>query len=490
MNSVVMGRKASGGQAVLNLDRKGKVTGYYEGAQEVLGYDGEELIGRPFSSLLSWPETMDRQPAQVLEASASEGVYEADVWVQRRDASRFRSHMVIASLAGRSGRRSGFLIAFWTMAVDQESPQTAAALPENKLEAVPGQLGRAADLVLGGGWRLGTGSSALGLATTAERVLVPAIREPWNRSGFMRQAAVVPEPLMYGTGLHLLEDQRQIAESASVALAPGLLASLAAGPLLGDGRTLSRLAGNPDSGRPLPPKRDLVLLDLATAHAALVVQLAEMRRDEHRLAAFERERLARDLHDGVIQSLYGVVLELTAVLSRVEGGALRDELVRLVTDVESANQDLRNYIFDLGPSVLEGRPLEDVLQQLVEEFELRTGLTTKADVEPEAAVLLTSKAAEVVQIAREALSNIRRHAEASQVRLSLRREGVQVRIVIEDDGEGFEVDRNRQAGRGLRNIEERARQLGGRLNVESAPGQGSAVIISVPVGRDRTLIVK
>ena len=65
----------------------------------------------------------------------------------------------------------------------------------------------------------------------------------------------------------------------------------------------------------MPTKRDLVLLDLATVHTALMAKLAEMHRDKHRMAAFERERLARDLHDGVIQSLYGVVLELTAVLA-------------------------------------------------------------------------------------------------------------------------------------------------------------------------------
>jgi PAS domain S-box-containing protein len=491
MNSVIMGRKGSGAQAVLNLDRKGRVTGYYEGAQEVLGYDGEELIGRHFSSLFPEPETMDRTPAQMLETSASEGAYEADAWLQDRDASRFRSHMVIASLAGRSGRRVGFLIAFWTVAAEQNRRETFLAMPQNDLEADPGELGRAADLVmLRSDWRLETGSPGLAVANTGDRVLVPGIPGHWRRGGFMRQPGALPEPLMYGAARHLLEDQSQVEEAPSVALTPDLLRSLVEGPPWGDRPFLTRLAGNPEGGLPLPPKRDLVLLDLATAHAALRVQLAEMRRDEHRMASFERERLARDLHDGVIQALYGVVLELTAVSSRVENGALRDELVRLVTDVESVNQDLRNYIYDLGPSVLEGRPLEDVLQQLVEDFELRTGLATSVEVEPEAAELLTSKAAEVIQIAREALSNIRRHARARRVQVSVRREGRQVRIAIQDDGAGFHVDRNRTSGRGLGNIEERARHLGGRLKVESAPGQGSAVIISVPVGRESMLIVK
>jgi signal transduction histidine kinase len=172
-------------------------------------------------------------------------------------------------------------------------------------------------------------------------------------------------------------------------------------------------------------------------------------------------------------------------LSRVEDEALRNELGRLVSDVESVNQELRNYMFDLGPSVLEGRPLGDALQQLVEEFELRTGVTTMTDVEPQAAVLLAADAAEVIQIAREALSNIRRHAEARQVRLILRHDERQVQLAIEDDGEGFDVRLPRGPGRGLRNLEERATQLGGRLRVESAPGQGSAVMISVPLGRER-----
>src|SRR2546421_4135778 len=210
MNSVIMGRRGSGGQAVLNLDRKGKVRGYYEGAQEVLGYDGEELIGRHFSSLLHWPETMDRQPAQMLEAAAAEGVYETDVWVQRREASRFRSHMVVASLAGRSGRRVGFLIAFWTMTADEDSGENVHEVARHKLEVAAGELGRAAELVmLRSGWGAGTGSPRLRIANTPESVLVPGIPEPWSRSGLMRQAGGIPEPLMYGAGRPPLEGRSQ-----------------------------------------------------------------------------------------------------------------------------------------------------------------------------------------------------------------------------------------------------------------------------------------
>jgi hypothetical protein len=177
----------------------------------------------------------------MLEAAESEGVYEADVWVQRREASRFRSHMVIASLAGRSSRRVGFLIAFWTMTADENSGEEGHAVARHKLEVAPGELGRAAELVmLRSGWGAGTGSPRLGIANTPEGVLVPGIPEPWSRSGLIRQAGVIPEPLMYGAGRHLLEDQSQVGEASSVALAPGLLSSLAA--TLGDRPALTGTA--------------------------------------------------------------------------------------------------------------------------------------------------------------------------------------------------------------------------------------------------------
>jgi PAS domain S-box-containing protein len=487
MKGVVMGRRDPGSQAVLNLSRKGKVTGYYEGALEILGYDGEELIGRHFSFLFPSAEEAGEQPARMLETSESAGAYAADVWVQRSNQSTFRSHMVIAPLAGRSGRRVGFLIVFWT--IEEEDRDAVKESTEKKTAVVARELARSPDLVLlQASWQSRSGSPPLGLVRSGEGVLGPRTPDAWSRSEQIRHDRMIPEPLMYSPGRPLLGHTTHVDEASSLALAPGLLSSPVEVPLLADRLSLNRIAGNPDGGSLLLPERDFVFLSLAAGQAALVVELVQVRRDQQRLAAFERERLGRDLHDGAIQSLYGVVLGLTAVQSRVEDEALRNELVRLVSDVESVNQDLRNYLFDLGPSVLESRPLGEALQQLMEEFELRTGVTTATDVEPEAAVLLASDAAEVIQIAKEALSNIRRHAEARQVRLSLRRDERQVQLAIEDDGEGFDVRLPRGLGRGLRNLEERATQLGGRLRVESAPGQGSAVMISVPLGLERMLI--
>jgi two-component system sensor histidine kinase UhpB len=154
-----------------------------------------------------------------------------------------------------------------------------------------------------------------------------------------------------------------------------------------------------------------------------------------------------------------------------------------VGDIDGAIRDLRNYIFGLRPGILADRQLDQALRDLATDFEGRTGVTTVADVDPRMAAELASKAPDVVQLAREALSNVGRHAEATTTRVSLSlRDGAGL-LEIDDDGQGFDPGAARgSGGHGLRNLEDRVASLGGRLEVESRRGEGTVVRVVLPLG--------
>jgi signal transduction histidine kinase len=103
-----------------------------------------------------------------------------------------------------------------------------------------------------------------------------------------------------------------------------------------------------------------------------------------------------------------------------------------------------------------------------------------AEVDPAAAAELTGRAADVVQLAREALSNVSRHAEAATCRVSLYRDEDGDVLEVDDDGRGFDPAGVSGAGQGLRNLRERAKGLGGRAEIDSAPGQGTKVRVRIP----------
>jgi signal transduction histidine kinase len=162
------------------------------------------------------------------------------------------------------------------------------------------------------------------------------------------------------------------------------------------------------------------------------------------------------------------------------GEELRARLQNAVEELDRVIRDLRNYIFGLRPGILADRQLDQALQRLVEEFGERTGVLAIAEVDSTVAAELTGRAGEVVQLAREALSNVSRHAEAATCRVSLYREEDGGVLEVDDDGRGFDPAQDRRGGQGLRNLRERARALGGRAEIDSVPGEGAKVRITIP----------
>jgi two-component system, NarL family, sensor histidine kinase DevS len=258
-------------------------------------------------------------------------------------------------------------------------------------------------------------------------------------------------------------------------------------PLRVRGRATGTLmVANLQAGRPFD-QQTVGLVEAFADQASVALEYIRAQADVRRLGLLEeRERIAKELHDGVIQSLFavGMGLQGTALLVGTPEHAARIE--GAVTELDKVIRDLRNYIFGLRPGILADRQLDQALHTLVEDFESRSATRVSVEVDRDLAAKLSSRSHEIVQLTREALSNVVRHSGARKAAIRLVRSGRGALLSIEDDGSGFDT-RLDSSGNGLRNMRERASSLGGVLRVTSRNGRGTRLRIIFPVAEDRAV---
>lgn len=201
----------------------------------------------------------------------------------------------------------------------------------------------------------------------------------------------------------------------------------------------------------------------------------------------ERKRIAREMHDDTAQALTSVLVRLRLLERSAEDERLRSGLTELRDITGATLEGVKRLAIDLRPPMLDDLGLEAALRSYVQDFSRRwpTGATFTSGrlghVPPAVELVL-------YRIVQEALSNVAKHASASQALVRLTRRGRALRMVIEDDGRGFDVDavrRSRESGLGLFGMEERLALVGGSLRVESAAGRGTRVIAEVPLPQRR-----
>ena len=195
----------------------------------------------------------------------------------------------------------------------------------------------------------------------------------------------------------------------------------------------------------------------------------------------ERERIGRELHDGIIQSIYAAGLMLEGARHTIpdEPEVARSQLTRAIDSLNETIQDIRRYIFDLRGEMPDD-DLETGLRKMLQDFRVNTLLETKLVVEGEDGRSLgVDRRQHIFQAVREALTNVARHAQARRVELSLRYNLNELQLTISDDGVGLPA-LPIEKGQGLRNMRERARLLDGTLDMHSAPSKGVTLTLTVP----------
>jgi len=225
----------------------------------------------------------------------------------------------------------------------------------------------------------------------------------------------------------------------------------------------------------------LILGGVVYLYPARVVRRQATRLQEGRavvrIQEAERLRIARDLHDGLGQALTALKLSLEA--GRQQPASTGRSLTAAATTCDEALEELRRIVHDLRPPDLAVGSVEDVLRAVTERFEVRTGIPVsfRADLPAPPSEEL---AIALLRVLQEILTNVGKHARASEVGVVLEGSTGAVELTVVDDGVGFEPGALRE-GAGLRGIHERVAFFGGRIHLSSAPGEGTRLTVNLPL---------
>ena len=196
----------------------------------------------------------------------------------------------------------------------------------------------------------------------------------------------------------------------------------------------------------------------------------------------ERQTISRELHDEVGQKLTAMRMELGALerLRTADHGEFSVTLTQVKELAEQSLRMIRDIATGLRPSVLDDLGLGPALQKQAREFSKRTGTPVAVTIEGGFMGLGDRQRTYVYRIVQEALTNCAKHARARQISIHLLDRDEQIELIIADDGIGFDRGKATHAGLGLVGIEERVRELGGAINVQSAPDDGTTIRIVIP----------
>jgi len=230
------------------------------------------------------------------------------------------------------------------------------------------------------------------------------------------------------------------------------------------------------------------LVELARPAARMILLTLAQREADAESRAWERKQLAQEIHDGPMQELSSVILlmELYKRVRRDDVERAEKELSRAKEQALDCLQELRHFAYDLRLTDLEKLSLLDELRRYTVEFQKRTGISVSLGVDGMRREIPVSVKKNLYRIAQEALTNVRRHARASQVEIRLHCTEDQLVMNVEDNGRGFvlqeALERAQSEKRfGLLGMQERAYLMGGTLETETAPGEGTTLRVILPL---------
>ncbi len=344
---------------------------------------------------------------------------------------------------------------------------------------------------------------------TGRLLAVPGVGEPEKAERLARLEAVawaIRESVASINAVHrrradalIEQSRRDLATILGVSVGVALLAALAVVaasryaarrvtiPLQALASAARRIAGGDYSQRMVVHARDEIG-QLAEAFNVMAGRLQAHERQIQGLAtAAERERLAREMHDGLAQALALICMRLPSLEEAVgrEDAPASQAIARELRDIATrALQEVRQAIFDLRVMVSRNLGLVPTLTEYLHDFSADSGIRMDFSADGGEFQFAPDVELQLMRILQEALTNVRRHARASYVTVRLQRAGDAARLIIRDDGCGFDPGRSGAEGRahfGLTTMRERAEAVGGKFCMESQPGQGTTVEVVLPL---------
>lgn len=229
---------------------------------------------------------------------------------------------------------------------------------------------------------------------------------------------------------------------------------------------------------------EMQFLSAISAWVGMAIENLRLNIQQRRLAVLEeRERIGMDLHDGIIQDIYavGLTLEHARLLMNDNPQSAKVRIEQAINDLNSTIRDIRSYILDLRPRKLHEENLADGIHRLIAEFRANTLVDATLQSPPQELHIPQPQAVALFHICQEALANVGKHSRARHVTISLWSASERVLMEISDDGAGFDQNTTRLTlGHGLANMQTRARNAGGDLEITSEPGQGTTILVWVP----------
>ncbi len=261
-------------------------------------------------------------------------------------------------------------------------------------------------------------------------------------------------------------------------------------PLVVGNRRIGELCVSSRTARPFSEQQGL-LAGLADMAAIAINNARLLERERYVAVLEERERLGQEMHDSLAQVLGYLHLKAQAAKSHLDSGELTradDEIVDMASLAHEAYVDVREAILGLRETVSPTRRIVDVLQEYLRKFSRQAGIAVELEVEGDAAPRFPPEAeVQLVRVIQEALTNIRKHAEAKRAWVRIAAGPSGIAISIEDKGHGFDpTTLNKEGPRfGVRTMRERVERIGGRLEIESSPGCGTVVRILLPLAEGK-----
>ena len=255
-------------------------------------------------------------------------------------------------------------------------------------------------------------------------------------------------------------------------------------PLTSSGNLVGVLSAVTRSSTPLN-EHDIQVITAIGSWAGLAIDNARLHSDARRLAVLEeRDRIGMDLHDGIIQSIYGVglVLEHARLIATEEPEKSAERIQQAINSLNHTIRDIRSYILDLRPRQFGDENLMDGLRRLMMEFRVNTLAEANLSGTPDdLRDIPGSNAMALFHICQEALANAAKHAHAKKVEVTVWTSVERVMLEIQDNGYGFEMESmNMNLGHGLSNMHTRAHHVGGDVEIASIPGEGTSILAWVP----------
>jgi PAS domain S-box-containing protein len=490
-------------EAIISINENQQIILFNKGGERMFGYSAEEVIGQPLGLLLPRRSIMAHQDH--IAAFARSGVTtrlmgeRQEIYGRRKNGQEFPAEASISRVEQDGKQVFTAILRDITerKQIEQEREKliielralnegTLAITAELSVEQVLQKIAQTTQRLVKAKYAaLGLHDGQGGLARFITVGIEPA-----------DQAKIGPLPAGRGLLGYLLHQGRSIIVNnisenpVAVGFPEGhpIMEHLLGVPIFAKGELIGALyLADKQDGTDFS-QTDLQLVEMLALHAAIAIENARLYEQTQRLAVLEeRERFARDLHDGIIQSIYavGLALDQAKLDIRPPNEAAKTQIEVSLKSLARVVQDIRNYIFDLRPQALKYQGLRARLEGLIKELRVNTLLPIQAKIDEDIDTYLSdTQASHIFHICHEALANTARHARASQIYLHLTRVNNLIELQIEDNGIGFEYDPQVAPGhRGLTNIQSRATQIDARLKIDTAPQQGTRLTLVLHCNR-------